>query len=329
MLENLDIKKSALLVIDLQNAFSHPKGTLGISGVDVAQVEAIVGPTKALAEKFNKAGMPVFWTLQEHLAIDHRRQRKQLPDHTSKRKQVSALANSWDAAFVDEVAEIAQLDPGRIIRKHRFGSFYETRLQVMLEMHGIDALFVTGATTNACVETTIREAYLRDYDVIAIEDCIAGVRPEWEASAKQVWAQYLALLTNSADVGDWIEQQTKPRTLRFGHMLIKAVDLDETAKFYFDLLGFQIRPDAKPLPDGRPFIATHQGLAFTAGGDGSQDQMDHYAFEVTGVDALAARLKKANVEFFREIGPGPYGRTIYIKDPNNNIVELYEDVDEA
>lgn len=329
MLEMLDIKKSALLVIDLQNAFCHPKGTLGISGIDVSPIIETVEPVKRLAEQFNQAGMPVFWTLQEHLAVDHRRQRKKLPNHTSKRKQVSALAGSWDAAFIDEVSEIAQSDPARVIRKHRFGSFYETRLQVMLEMHGIDALFVTGATTNACVETTIREAYLRDYDVIAVEDCIAGVRPQWEGVAKEVWAQYLAILTNSGEVGNWIEQQTRPRTVGFGHMLIKAIDMDETARFYTDLLGFQIKPDAKPLPDGRPLIVTQQGLGITGGGNGSQDQFDHYAFEVVGVDALAGKVKQAGVEFVRELGPGPYGRTIYIKDPNGNIVELYEVIGDA
>ena len=64
-----------------------------------------------------------------------------------------------------------------VVRKHRFGAFYETRLETLLGMLGVRTLFITGVTLNACVETTIREAYLRDYDVVAVTDCIAGVRP--------------------------------------------------------------------------------------------------------------------------------------------------------
>ncbi len=324
MLELLDHKKAALLVIDPQNAFVHPEGTLGISGINIAPAQATIPLIRKLAEAFDAAGSPVFWTMQEHTALDARRSRKKLPSHTTKRKKVSALAGTWDAAFVDEIADLAHKVPEHVIRKHRFGAFYETRMAIMLELYGIESLFIVGATTNACVETSIREAYLRDYDVVAIEDGIAGVRADWEASAKEVWRHYLANIVTSDVVFDWLKASAAPKTLGFGHMLLKCRDMDVSAAFYIDKLGFTRKADAKPLADGRPLIVTNQGLGLTGGGTGNQDQMDHFAFEVRDVAGMAERLKAAGTPFVRELGPGPYGLTIYVNDPDGNIVELFE-----
>lgn len=324
MLELLDHSKAALLVIDPQNAFVHPEGTLGVSGINIEPARQSIPTIRALAEAFMAAGAPVFWTQQEHTAVDKRRGRKRLPSHTSKRKQVSALAGTWDAEFVDEIRDLAESVPANVIRKHRFGAFYETRLQVMLEMHGIEALFVVGATTNACVETSIREAYLRDYDVIAIKDGIAGVRPDWEATAVEVWKHYLAAVSDSASVLAWLTHSRRPRALRFGHMLLKCQDMQKSTDFYVGLLGFSRKENAKPLADGRPLIVTNEGIGLTIAGTGSQAQLDHFALEVRDVAGLNARLKAAGVPFVRELGPGPYGTTIYVNDPDGNIVELYE-----
>ena len=94
--------------------------------------------------------------------------------------------------------------------------------------------------------------------------------------------------------------------------------------FYLDLLGFTERKDAKPLPDGRRFLATFEGLGLTEGASGDHGQMDHLAFEVHNVATLNKRLKAADVEFVRELGDGPYGTAIYVKDPNGYVLELFE-----
>ena len=70
MLNLIDHKKSALLVIDPQNAFAHSKGTLGISGVNIEPAVKIIPTIKRLAEAFKKANVPIFWTKQE-LSLIH------------------------------------------------------------------------------------------------------------------------------------------------------------------------------------------------------------------------------------------------------------------
>lgn len=322
-LDVLDIRKTALVVVDMQNAFCHKEGTLGISGVNTDHLNSVVTPLRALVRRCQAVNIPVLWTLQEHFPVDHRRERKRLPSHTAKRKRVAALVGTWDAEIIDELKEFAN-NPTFIIRKHRFGAFHETRMHVVLEMLGVDALFVAGLTTNACVETTIREAYLRDYDVVGVTDCIAGVNPQWEAPALEVWHQYFAETCSSADLDAWIDRQRSPRTIAMHHLLLKTRDLERSKRFYFDLLGFSERPNAKPLADGRPFVSTQQGLGITLGGSGDQGQVEHFAFVVRNVEALSRRLKEAGVVFDRELGAGPYGQAIYVRDPDGNVLELFE-----
>lgn len=322
-LETLDSRTAALLVIDLQNAFVHDKGTLGISGVDTKRLSSIVPVLAELVPRCQAAGLPVIWTVQEHLAVDASRAQKKLAGHTSRRKQVSALAGSWDEEIVDELKALAAVNPTFVIRKHRFGAFYETRLEKLLDMLGTRTLFVAGTTTNACVETSIREAYLRDYDVVALEDCISGVNAEWEATAKKVWKQYFCEVSDSKEMSRWLAEQSAPRTLGFGHMLLMVDDVARSTAFYVDQLGFTVRP-AKPLADGRPFTAFRQGIALVAGRTSAHRQVDHMAFEVNDVRALRDRLKKAEVPFQEDLHDGPYGLTIYVSDPDGTRVELYQ-----
>ena len=322
-LELLDIRKTALIVIDMQNAFCHKEGTLGISGVNTDRLGSVVAPLRKLIERCQAVDVPVLWTVQEHFPTDHRRGRKRLPSHTSRRKRVSALAGTWDAEIIDELKTLAS-NPTFIIRKHRYGAFHETRLHMVLQMLGAEALLIAGLTTNACVETTIREAYLRDYDVVGVTDCISGVNPKWEAAALEVWHQYFAETCSSADVYGWIERQLAPQTLALHHVLLKARDFERSKHFYIDLLGFSERPGAKPLTDGRPLVSTRQGLGITLAGSGDLGQVDHFAFVVRNVAALSRQLKEAGVVFDRELGAGPYGPAIYVRDPDGNILELFE-----
>ena len=110
----------------------------------------------------------------------------------------------------------------------------------------------------------------------------------------------------------------------FAHMLLKVSDLERSKRFYVDLLGFKVRP-AKPLADGRPFVPFTQGLALTAGGPKESPQIDHIAFKAKDVRAISARLKAAQVKFDRDLHDGIYGLTIYVFDPDGNMIELYEE----
>jgi len=324
--QSLDPARTALLVIDMQNAFVHDRGTLGLSGVNVRAAQDTIEPQRRLITTCREAGLPVLWTLQVHIEPDHSRARKRLLGHTAKRKRVSALAGTWDAQLVDELSPLAD-DPTYVIVKHRFGAFYETRLEQMLRMLGTEALLVTGVTANACVETTLREAYLRDLDVVAVTDCIAAVRPEWEATAHAVWEQYLGELATSDEVIGWLQSHGAQGVRGLAHLLLQTSDLNAAEDFYLGVLGFQVRK-REAFRDGRPLVVTEQGLGLTNGRPSADDSpVEHIAFHVDHLRALTERARSAGVRVLRGPEVSPYGLSVYLADPDGNHIELIGRVD--
>ena len=131
-------------------------------------------------------------------------------------------------------------------------------------------------------------------------------------------------MTSGKATSSTISADSKAGATEFAHMLLKVSDIERSERFYVDLLGFKVRP-AKPLPDGRPFVPFTQGLALTAGGPTGSLQIDHIAFKAKDVRAVSARLKAADVKFDRELHDGIYGLTIYVYDPDGNMIELFEE----
>jgi len=193
---SLDVSDTALLVIDAQNAFLHPEGTLGISGVDMAPLTAIIPPLRRVIEACKARGIPDIWSVQHHLPGDRTPALHRIQPHTGKRARLACQPGTWDAEVVAELKSYID-DRSHIIQKHKFSVFYNTRLEVLLRILGRRTLIITGSTTNACVDTTVREAYMRDYDLLIVSDCIAGVRRDWHEAALAVWAQYCGLVVTS------------------------------------------------------------------------------------------------------------------------------------
>jgi len=195
----IDVKDAALLIIDAQNAFLHPQGTLGISGADMSLLTTVAGSIKRLVTTCKALGIPDIWSLQHHFAEDHTRARHKITSHTQKRARIAAVAGTWDAEIADELKPLIDAR-SHVIEKHKFSVFYGTRLEVLLRILGRNTLLITGATTNACVDTTIREAYMRDYDLVIVRECIAGVNRQWHEVALAVWQQYCGVVVALDDL---------------------------------------------------------------------------------------------------------------------------------
>lgn len=187
---SLEPRETALIVIDAQNAFCHPDGTLGQSGVDVTPLLEVVPAIERLVERCRTAGIQDIWTRQIHFADDRTRDAHRITPHTLKRKRVACQPGSWDAEIVDELKPLLP-GPEYVIDKHKWGIFYGTRLDPLLRILGTKLLVVCGTTTNACLDTSVREAYMRDYDVVVVRECVAGVKQEWHEMALEVWSQYI------------------------------------------------------------------------------------------------------------------------------------------
>jgi len=170
----IDPARTAVVVIDMQNAFGSPGGMFDKVGIDIRGIQAAVAPTRAAVQAARRAGIQIVYLKMGYLPdlsdtgepdSPHGQglRRLGIPDGVLTR-------GSWGSDIVDE------LDPEEddtVLYKNRYSGFYRTELDELLQRSGIKHLIVTGCTTSICVESTIRDAFYRDYHCVLLEDCTA------------------------------------------------------------------------------------------------------------------------------------------------------------
>jgi catechol 2,3-dioxygenase-like lactoylglutathione lyase family enzyme len=122
-----------------------------------------------------------------------------------------------------------------------------------------------------------------------------------------------------------VSDSSAPPVERLHHLLLQTSDLDKAEAFYLGFLGFTVK-NREPYADGRPLTVTEQGLGLTTGASAPAGSvLEHFAFRARDIRALAERAAAAGVGVLKGPGPGPYGLTVYLADPDGNRVELFAD----
>jgi ureidoacrylate peracid hydrolase len=208
--ENLPIdpKATALLVVDMQNAYASAGGYLDLAGFDIAGAAGVIEKIATLVETARRSGVtvvffkngwdpayveaggpgsPNWWKSN---ALKTMRERPEL--------QGQLLAKgTWDYALVDRL----QPQPGDIvIEKPRYSAFYNTALDSVLRARGIKNLAFCGIATNVCVESTLRDGYHREYFGVLLEDATHQAGPPFlqEATVYNV-EKFFGWVSNTAD----------------------------------------------------------------------------------------------------------------------------------
>lgn len=206
-MENISLiaKETALMVIDMQNAFVSEEGSIGKRGADMSMCQATLEPIKKLIEACREVGIIDIWTKQEHYPDDITRKTHRIPPHTSTQCTVSpALVHTEDSDFYEELKPYIT-EETEIIRKHRFSAFLDTRLETLLRMKGIRFLIVCGISTPLCVESTTRDAYQKDFDVIVVEDATATTSKTLHDNSINVIKTYFGKVLNSDETLELIK----------------------------------------------------------------------------------------------------------------------------
>jgi ureidoacrylate peracid hydrolase len=174
----IDLAKSAVVVVDMQNAFASKGGMLDIAGVDISPAREVIQKIAALLNAARASGIPVVH-LQMGYKPDqsnsggpnspnwHKELAMTLMNRRPELKGKLLTEGTWDFAVVDELQPHAG---DLVVVKTRYSGFAGTPLDSMLRTRGIRYLFFAGIATNVCVESTLRDAYFQDYWPILVTD---------------------------------------------------------------------------------------------------------------------------------------------------------------
>lgn len=184
----IDLARTAIVVVDMQNDFCHPDGWLSHIGVDVAPARKPIAPLSDLVPALRDAGVPVVWlnwgnrpdqmNLSPSLIHVYKPDGEGvgLGDPLPKNGAPVLEKDSWAAAVVDELS----IAPGDIaIDKYRMSGFWDTPLDSILRNLGVQTILFAGVNADQCVLCTLQDANFLGYDCILLEDCTATTSPDF------------------------------------------------------------------------------------------------------------------------------------------------------
>jgi ureidoacrylate peracid hydrolase len=184
---------SALLVVDVQNDFCHQDGLFGKLGIDMAAAQRAVSRLEMLIDHARKAGVPVIFVRLEH---DEHTNSDVWLDRNDVRRLDACIKETWGAEFY----RIAPEADDAVVIKRRYSPFQGTDLEYILNAKARRTLLVAGVATNICVEQTLRDGFMRDYNVVLVEDCAGAYSAEAHASTVSNVRSFLGRVTTSEEI---------------------------------------------------------------------------------------------------------------------------------
>ena len=108
-----------------------------------------------------------------HYPDDQTRKQRVIPSHLDKRGISMCLRGSDEIGIAEELLDVVSPDD-ILFEKHRASCFYNTTLETKLRMLGARVVIISGINSNYCVDSTVRDAYFREFDLVLVKDCVAG-----------------------------------------------------------------------------------------------------------------------------------------------------------
>ncbi len=187
----IDTNRSAVVVVDMQNAFATKGGMFDLVGQDISGAKKVIEANKKVIEAARAAKMKIVYLLFSYEAD---LSNSGGPDSPNWHKEFGIVVmrqkpelkgkiltrGTWDEAVVDELKPKPE---DIIIRKARYSGFVGTNLEQILKTYNIKYLMFTGIATNVCLESTLRDAFFREYWPIVVSDATNNAGPPFTQQA--------------------------------------------------------------------------------------------------------------------------------------------------
>jgi len=193
LFDSLDPRRSALLVIDMQNAFVAPGAPL-----EVPAARAIVAPLNRFAGELRRRGVPVIWVTHENRS-DGRDWAGFFDAFIAPGKRAEAAAALAPGSELQKLWVGMETAPADLrVAKNRYSALIpgSSCLASILKEKAIDTVLLAGTKTNVCCECTARDAMMLDFRVALLSDCTAALSDEEQrATLENVIQQFGDVLT--------------------------------------------------------------------------------------------------------------------------------------
>ncbi|MCP5367615.1 MAG: cysteine hydrolase [Hyphomicrobiales bacterium] len=166
-----DPATTAVVLVDMQNDFLHPDGAYGRAGQTSAAIAALAPRLARVAAAARAAGA---WTVSTHFTlVPGKGGEPFISDHLRRLRPFLGVGDfapgSWGQDLIDELKPV-----DLSVEKVAFSAFYMSRLEWVLRRAGVETLVFGGIVTNGGVASTLRDAHVRDFHCVVLEDGCAA-----------------------------------------------------------------------------------------------------------------------------------------------------------
>jgi ureidoacrylate peracid hydrolase len=204
--ELVDPRHTALIVVDMQNDFCASNGALAESGADPSLIQAMAPRLLSLLDAARAIHLPIVHVRTEHSPWTNS---ESWLGRLRGRPRGACYPDSWGADYYAGFEP--RIDPQReprghefVVTKHRYSGFVGTELDLVLRSQHVRTVIMTGEATNVCVESTARDAFMRDYWLVFVSDCTAAaVQAAHDATLYTVGKHFGKVVTSEELVGAW------------------------------------------------------------------------------------------------------------------------------
>jgi ureidoacrylate peracid hydrolase len=196
----------ALVIIDVQNDYCHDNGALSLFGRKVSDIRRILPRLKVVLDKARQTRVLII-----HVRMSNNELTKSTAylEHRGRRtrgdRQV-CQEGTWGAEFYEIEPQAGE----PVVTKHRYSAFVNTNFETILRARGIKTVILAGVTTDVCVESTARDGFMRDYDVLLLSDCTGVDDPVVQQATLERIERYFGHVVSSDEVFQaWDRWQSK------------------------------------------------------------------------------------------------------------------------
>ena len=170
-LKALNLQKTALILCDLQNDFLHPEGSYGRSGVTSPEIAAVPDRMIAVADAMRNLGCPVVST--HFTLVLGRNGQPLISEHLKAVRPFLSKGDFCSGGWGHDLVDVLKPSDAKV-EKVAFSAFYMTRLEWLLRKININTLIFSGIVTNGGVASTLRDAHVRDFSTVLLNDGCAA-----------------------------------------------------------------------------------------------------------------------------------------------------------